>query len=121
VRSAMGPAHADGCCMICLHANTKRVMTSAWKPKQSFHMSAERVSAAWKRDGRLDCDYYERSKSFAVLSQASARTIAAALPPQAPECGESFDAMMADRHERLVLPGITHWQSPNFFAVLPFQ
>ena len=53
-----------------------------------------------------------------MLSQAKPGQLRAALPAQAPERGESFDAMMADV-ERLILPGITHWQSPNFFAYFP--
>ena len=63
-------------------------------------------------------DYYERVESFPVLSQAKPGELRAALPAYAPEHGESFDAMMADV-ERLILPGITHWQSPNFFAYFP--
>jgi aromatic-L-amino-acid/L-tryptophan decarboxylase len=63
-------------------------------------------------------DYYERVESFPVLSQAKPGELRAALPAYAPERGESFDAMMADV-ERLILPGITHWQSPNFFAYFP--
>jgi aromatic-L-amino-acid/L-tryptophan decarboxylase len=63
-------------------------------------------------------DYYERVESFPVLSQAKPGELRAALPAHAPERGESFDAMMADV-EQLILPGITHWQSPNFFAYFP--
>ncbi len=63
-------------------------------------------------------DYYERVESFPVLSQAKPGELRAALPAHAPERGEPFDAMMADV-ERLILPGITHWQSPNFFAYFP--
>jgi aromatic-L-amino-acid/L-tryptophan decarboxylase len=63
-------------------------------------------------------DYYERVESFPVLSQAKPGELRAALPAHAPEHGESFDAMMADV-ERLILPGVTHWQSPNFFAYFP--
>src|SRR6185312_5792886 len=35
-----------------------------------------------------------------------------------PEVGEAFDGILADL-EKLILPGITHWQSPNFFAYFP--
>ena len=38
-----------------------------------------------------------------------------ALPADAPETGESFDAIFAD-FERIVMPGITHWNHPGFFA-----
>lgn len=63
-------------------------------------------------------DYYARIESFPVLSQVKPGEIRASLPPSAPTKGESFDAILADV-EKLVLPGITHWQSPNFFAYFP--
>ncbi len=40
------------------------------------------------------------------------------LPPEPPQQGEPFDAVLADVN-RVILPGITHWQSPNFFAYFP--
>ncbi|MEZ4702683.1 MAG: pyridoxal-dependent decarboxylase [Rhodothermales bacterium] len=63
-------------------------------------------------------DYYERIESFPVLSQVEPGAIRAGLPAQPPESGEPFERMMGDL-ERLILPGITHWQSPNFFAFFP--
>lgn len=60
-------------------------------------------------------DYYEQVESYPVLSQVKPGEIRESLPTQAPVQGESFDAMMRDV-EQLILPGITHWQSPNFFA-----
>ena len=41
--------------------------------------------------------------------------IAAALPAHAPEDPEPFDAIMAD-FERVLVPGLTHWNHPRFFA-----
>ncbi|HLA81448.1 MAG TPA: pyridoxal-dependent decarboxylase, partial [Thermoleophilia bacterium] len=35
-----------------------------------------------------------------------------------PEHGESLDAVLQDM-DRIIMPGITHWQSPNFFAYFP--
>jgi aromatic-L-amino-acid decarboxylase len=63
-------------------------------------------------------DYYEKIESFPVLSQASPGQIRASLPETAPAQGESFDALLADI-DNLILPGITHWQSPNFYAYFP--
>ena len=63
-------------------------------------------------------DYYARVEKLPVLSQAKPGELRAALPAHAPEQGEPFEAMMADV-ERLILPGVTHWQSPNFFAYFP--
>jgi aromatic-L-amino-acid/L-tryptophan decarboxylase len=63
-------------------------------------------------------DYYERIESYPVMSRVKPGEIRASLPKSAPEEGESFDAMLQDV-EKLILPGITHWQSPNFFAYFP--
>ena len=42
--------------------------------------------------------------------------ISDALPAAAPEPGESFDAASSRDFERIMLPGITHWNHPGFFA-----
>ena len=86
--------------------------------EKSFHMSPEE----FRRNGHavVDwiADYYGRIESFPVLSQVKPGAIRASLPENAPEKSESFDAILADV-EKLILPGITHWQSPNFFAYFP--
>ncbi len=63
-------------------------------------------------------DYYEQIETYPVLSQAAPGSVRAALPDAPPQAGEPFAAMLADV-ERAILPGITHWQSPNFFAYFP--
>ncbi len=63
-------------------------------------------------------DYYEQIEQYPVLSQVAPGAVRAALPDEPPEQGEPFAALMADV-ERIILPGITHWQSPNFFAYFP--
>jgi aromatic-L-amino-acid decarboxylase len=63
-------------------------------------------------------DYYTRVECFPVLSQAKPGEIRASLPAAPPETGESFPEILADI-ERVVLPGITHWQSANFYAYFP--
>lgn len=63
-------------------------------------------------------DYFERIESLPVLSQVQPGQIRASLPSQPPSSGESFDDILSDV-EKLILPGITHWQSPNFFAYFP--
>lgn len=40
------------------------------------------------------------------------------LPDSAPEEGESFDSIFADI-EKVIMPGITHWQSPHMHAYFP--
>ena len=63
-------------------------------------------------------DYQSRIESYPVLSRVQPGEIRAKLPPHAPEQGEPFDRILADM-ERIILPGVTHWQSPNFFAYFP--
>lgn len=60
-------------------------------------------------------DYYENIEDYPVLSQVKPGEIINLLPEQAPQKGESMDAMLHDVDEK-IMPGITHWQSPNFFA-----
>ncbi len=62
--------------------------------------------------------YQETVEQYPVLAQVEPGQIRAQLPPQPPEEPEPFGALMAD-FERVILPGITHWQSPNFFAFFP--
>ena len=86
--------------------------------EKSYHMSIEE----FRRNGRevIDwiADYYERIESFPVLSRVQPGEIRAALPKEAPRDGEPFESLLHDV-EKLILPGITHWQSPNFFAFFP--
>jgi len=64
-------------------------------------------------------DYQERRvEELPVLSQVEPGSIRAKLPPDPPELGETFEAMLRDV-EGIILPGITHWQSPNFFGFFP--
>lgn len=87
------------------------------EPK-SFHMSP----GEFRRQGHamVDwiADYHSRVESFPVLSRVNPGEIRSKLPPAAPEHGEAFEQILGDI-ERVILPGITHWQSPNFYAYFP--
>jgi len=63
-------------------------------------------------------DYYENIESYPVLSQVQPGDIRATLAAEPPLHGEPFQDMLKDVSD-LLLPGITHWQSPNFFAYFP--
>jgi aromatic-L-amino-acid/L-tryptophan decarboxylase len=63
-------------------------------------------------------DYHSRVEKLPVLSQVKPGQIRASLPANPPAEGEPFDALLKDV-EQLILPGVTHWQSPNFFAYFP--
>jgi aromatic-L-amino-acid/L-tryptophan decarboxylase len=60
-------------------------------------------------------DYLAAPDRFPVLSKALPGDIRNALPSDAPDVGEHFDGIFAD-FERIILPGITHWNHPGFFA-----
>jgi aromatic-L-amino-acid/L-tryptophan decarboxylase len=63
-------------------------------------------------------DYLDRVESFPVLSTVEPGAIRARLPEHPPENGEPWVEILADL-DRIVLPGVTHWQSPNFFGYFP--
>ena len=63
-------------------------------------------------------DYYERIEMLPVLSQVTPGEIRRALPAEAPLHNEEFEMMLEDI-DKVILPGVTHWQSPNFFAYFP--
>ena len=60
-------------------------------------------------------DYLEHSDRYPVLSRVRPRDIVNALPADAPEDPEPFDDIMRD-FERVLLPGVTHWNHPGFMA-----
>jgi aromatic-L-amino-acid/L-tryptophan decarboxylase len=86
--------------------------------EKTFHMTPDE----FRRHGHavVDwiADYYSRIESYPVLSRAEPGQIRASLPANPPSKGESFAAILDDV-EKLILPGVTHWQSPNFFAFFP--
>jgi len=59
--------------------------------------------------------YLERVRDYPVLSQVEPGGIRAALPASPPEEPEPFSAVLGDL-DSVLLPGLTHWQSPRFFA-----
>jgi len=63
-------------------------------------------------------DYYENIENYPVKSQVKPREIFNKLPVEPPMVGESMDDIMND-FKRIIIPGVTHWQSPNFYAYFP--
>ncbi|MGZ3506885.1 MAG: pyridoxal phosphate-dependent decarboxylase family protein [Vulcanimicrobiaceae bacterium] len=59
--------------------------------------------------------YLSNAQAYPVLSPLLPGDVTRRLPGSAPEEPEAFDTIMAD-FERIVLPGITHWNHPRFFA-----
>jgi aromatic-L-amino-acid decarboxylase len=68
------------------------------------------------------CDYYysllNTSQPVPVVSQVKPGYLAKELPSEAPHEGEQFE-VIADDFQKLIMPGITHWQHPSFFAYFP--
>jgi len=62
--------------------------------------------------------YFENVGQYPVKSRVKPGEIKNALPELPPSGSESFDLFMKDFDE-VIMPGITHWQSPNFFAYFP--
>ena len=83
--------------------------------KLNYHMSPEQFRKEGKKIIDWIADYYEQIEDYPVLSQVKPGDILNSLPDAAPQQGEGFDEMIKDLNEK-ILPGITHWQSPNFFA-----
>ncbi|MGA8868456.1 MAG: pyridoxal-dependent decarboxylase [Candidatus Sulfotelmatobacter sp.] len=86
--------------------------------EKSFHMSPEEFRRCGYAVVDWIADYHSRVESFPVLSQVKAGQIRASLPANPPAQGEPFDALLKDV-DKVILPGVTHWQSPNFFAYFP--
>ena len=63
-------------------------------------------------------DYRARLQSRAVMAQVAPGGIKKQLPPSPPDQPESFEEVLADL-DRLVMPGLSHWQHPRFFGYFP--
>jgi aromatic-L-amino-acid decarboxylase len=82
------------------------------------HMTPEEFRAYGHAAVDWIADYWTRVDSLPVPAQVAPGDVLAALPAHPPETGEPFDAVLADL-DRVVLPGITHWQHPSFFGYFP--
>ena len=63
-------------------------------------------------------DYLEQIEEYPVKSQVSPGSIYEQIPKEAPEKGEEMNEILAD-FQSIIMPGITHWQHPSFFAYFP--
>jgi len=63
-------------------------------------------------------DYYQKASDYPVKSQVNPGELLSQLPVSPPDHAESFSEVLADV-EQILMPGITHWQSPRFFAYFP--
>ncbi len=63
-------------------------------------------------------DYFENIENYPVKSQVEPKEIFNQIPSTPPSAGEAMEKIMQD-FQQIIMPGITHWQSPNFMAYFP--
>jgi aromatic-L-amino-acid decarboxylase len=85
---------------------------------KSYHMTPEEFRRYGREVVDWIADYYENIESLPVLSRSQPGQVRASLPSHPPSEGEAFESILKDVSD-LILPGLTHWQSPNFFAYFP--
>ncbi|CAN8257545.1 unnamed protein product [Cochlearia groenlandica] len=81
-------------------------------------MDSEQLREYGHRMVDFIADYYKSIESFPVLSQVQPGYLHKLLPDSAPDHPETLDQVLDDVKGK-ILPGITHWQSPSFFAYYP--
>ena len=86
--------------------------------KKSFHMTPAEFRHYGHTVVDWITDYYEQIESLPVLSRVDPGQVRSLLPAHPPENSEPFEDILKDVTD-LILPGLTHWQSPNFFAFFP--
>src|SRR5580693_7287712 len=97
------------------HLSSERVCTL---PEKSYHMTPEQFREYGYTVIDWIADYYKEIGSLPVLSQVKPGEIRQSIPSEPPSEGEAFSAILRDM-KQVILPGVTHWQSPNFFAYFP--
>jgi len=74
---------------------------------------------SFRRDGHLLIDwiaeYLAHPERYPVLAQVEPGQVRRALPEEPPEKPESLEAILQDV-EKIIVPGLTHWNHPGFFA-----
>jgi aromatic-L-amino-acid decarboxylase len=112
-----GSHHAQVLCL-----TTPMARWASKKVPGSAAILAIMTPQEFRRNGHAVIDwiarYLEGVEQYPVLSRVRPGEVRGRLPPHPPEDGEPFDAVLRDLDE-VILPGITHWQSPNFFAYFP--
>src|SRR5690348_16676486 len=86
--------------------------------KAAFHMGPEEFRRWGHTVVDWIADYQKQVEGFPVQVRVKPGDVRALLPAKPPEKGEDFGAILADMN-KVILPGITHWQSPNFFGFFP--
>ncbi|KAM4112309.1 hypothetical protein ACJW30_05G131300 [Castanea mollissima] len=92
------------------HENNSHIITNPVDPQE------------FRRHGHLIVDfianYYQNIEKYQVLSQVKPGYLRKLLPESAPYHAEPIETILQDV-QKYIMPGITHWQSPNYFAYFP--
>nr|XP_023908710.1 tyrosine decarboxylase 1-like [Quercus suber] len=92
------------------HENNSHIITNPLDPQE------------FRRHGHLVidfiADYYQNIEKYQVLSQVEPGYLRKLLPESAPYHAEPIEIILQDV-QKYIMPGITHWQSPNYFAYFP--
>lgn len=81
-------------------------------------MKAEEFREFGKAAVDFIADYIENIRDVDVLPSVEPGYLSLLVPDELPETSEDWKDIMSDIN-RVILPGITHWQSPNFHAYYP--
>ncbi|MEG8948026.1 pyridoxal phosphate-dependent decarboxylase family protein [Rosettibacter firmus] len=85
------------------------------KKKNLCDMPAEEFKDAGFKLIEWSANYLNNIEKLPVLPDIKPGDIKLKLPTEPPENGEKFDEIISDI-DKIILPGITHWQHPNFMA-----
>lgn len=91
---------------------------SAQNNEPSFHMTPDEFRRAGHATVEWVARYMEQVADLPVTSDVAPGWVREQLPDAPPERGEAWDRVLADL-DAVVVPGLTHWQSPRFFAYFP--
>ncbi|CAF1944181.1 unnamed protein product, partial [Brassica oleracea] len=83
-------------------------------------MDSEQLREYGHRMVDFIADYYKTIETFPVLSQVQPGYLHNLLPESAPDHPETVEQVLDDVKAK-ILPGVTHWQSPSFFAYFPIN
>nr|QIZ86619.1 DOPA decarboxylase [Penaeus vannamei] len=81
-------------------------------------MDSEQFRAAAREMTDYVINYLENIRDRRVLPEVEPGYLRPLLPSRAPDSGEPWADVMADI-ERVIMPGVTHWHSPQFHAYFP--
>jgi aromatic-L-amino-acid decarboxylase len=105
-------SHHDGREVVPEHSPIRPDNTGA---NDTGDMSPERFREYGYRVVDWLTEYFSSPEAYPVLSRSTPGDIRRALPSSAPEEGEDMATILRD-FDDIVLPGITHWNHPSFFA-----